>query len=288
MEKSKILNIAAYKFVDLPKARLSSLRSELKQTCVPRKIKGTILLSREGINLFLAGREKSVRDFWRHLLSYDWFSDMTFKASWSDGVPFKRLVVKVKQEIISMGCPEIEPARAGGPHIAAPELKKWLDQKRDFLLLDTRNDYEFALGSFERASQLDIASFREFPEAAGKLPAAVKDRPVVMFCTGGIRCEKAAPLLLQRGFNHVYQLQGGILGYFEEVGGDHFRGECFVFDDRIALDEKLHQTGSILCERCQMPLTTQQQHSPQYKPGQHCPYCLGQNPNAASSPQREM
>ncbi len=199
-------------------------------------IKGSILLSPEGININLSGTLDNIA-LWMNFLKKDpRFNDMTFKESYSDTVPFKRLKVKLKKEIITLRHPEIRPDEKRAPAISAMALKTWLDEKRDITLLDTRNDYEIALGTFEGAVDLQIADFCALPEAVSNIP---KDKPIVMFCTGGVRCEKAGLHLLEKGFSEVYQLEGGILQYFSEAGGAHYQGSCFVFDERVALNPNL-------------------------------------------------
>lgn len=272
--KKSMKNITAYKFVALPEAGLPDQRAELKRVCMAHELKGTILLSPEGINLCLSGAEERIAGFWAHLTGCAAFSDMSYKRSFSEKHSFKRMLVKLKREIITLGVQEIKPAELSRPKIQPAELKQWLDEGRAVTLLDTRNDYEVNIGTFAHARRLDIASFRAFPAAVERLEPDLKARPLVMFCTGGIRCEKASPLLLKKGFNEVYQLDGGILRYLEEMGSAHFDGECFVFDDRVALDGKLQPTGAVLCENCQMPVTTEQQKCSDYKPGISCPYCV--------------
>lgn len=237
-------------------------------------MRGTILLSPEGINLFLAGRPKNIEMFWTSLLAFDDFRDMEYKASYSARMPFKRLRVKVKNEIIPMSTTGVKPDHTQGNYIPPRELKRWLDEGRNIRLLDTRNDYEVSLGRFKGAEHLDIESFRAFPERVNKLPSAIKNRPVLLYCTGGIRCEKAAPLLQQNGFQEVYQLEGGILKYFEESGVAHFVGECFVFDERVGLNSQLQETPTVLCDRCQFPVSFEQQQTASYKPGDSCPHCI--------------
>lgn len=268
-----IINIAAYKFVDLPEEALPELRERLQEECERRELLGTILLSSEGVNLVLAGETGQIDGFKQMLSGMGPFQDLEYKESRSSYLPFKRMWVKIKKEIITMNREEIRPAAFTGPRITAQELKRWLDEGRDFTLLDTRNDYEVRLGSFAQAEDLHIASFRQFPKAVERIPPEARDKPMVMFCTGGIRCEKASPLLLQNGFREVYQLDGGILKYFEAVGDVHFRGECFVFDQRVGLNGKLQETGAVLCEFCSAPLTVAEQQAHHYQPGQPCPYC---------------
>lgn len=279
-----ILNIAAYKFVDLEPRSLTSLREQFLQTCRSLKIKGTILLSQEGINLFLAGQKEDILRFWQFLIEQTPFAGMTYKSSWSKSRPFKRMVVKIKPEVITLARADVRPSAFNAKRISAGELQSWLREKRELILLDTRNDFEVALGTFENARHLNIESFRDFPVALDKLEPQLKSKPVVIFCTGGIRCEKAAPLMETLGFSQVYQLEGGIVKYFEETGGSHFRGECFVFDDRVALDGSLQETGAVLCERCQMPVTQAQQQSDEFKAGKYCPYCKTQNGEPGKRP----
>jgi predicted sulfurtransferase len=177
--------------------------------------------------------------------------------------------VRLKKEIISMGCPEIEPEKQTAPHLEPVDFKQWYDEGKDMIVLDTRNDYEIRLGTFEAAMDLGIDHFRQFPEAIKKLPESFKKKPVVTFCTGGIRCEKAAELMKREGFEQVYQLNGGIINYFEQCGGDHYEGECFVFDKRVALDPALQETQAVQCYKCREPLTIDQLQ----ECGSECPYC---------------
>jgi predicted sulfurtransferase len=232
-----IINIAAYKFVDLE--ALPELKQALKARCEELHLKGTILIGREGINLFVAGVSEAIDSFKKTLCAHAAFSDIIFKESLSDYQPFKRMLVKIKKEIIPFGMPEISPAKNPAPRLSPQELKSWYEQGKEMVILDTRNSFEAKVGTFKQAMHLDIRSFRDFPQAAKKLDQAFKNKPVVTFCTGGIRCEKAAPLLQQMGFKEVYQLDGGILKYFEECGSAFFEGECFVFDQRVALDSDL-------------------------------------------------
>jgi UPF0176 protein len=233
----KTLNIAAYRFVALE--RLPDLRRELQTRCNALELKGTVLIAGEGINLSLAGAAADIEAFLSTLRSDARFAAIEVKRSWSAAQPFKRLLVKIKREIVTMRRPEIDPARTPAPRLAPQELKRWLDAGRDVVLLDTRNQFEVDLGSFENTLSLGLKSFGDFPRATPALGAQLRERTIVTFCTGGIRCEKAAPWLISQGFRDVYQLEGGILNYFEQCGGAHFRGECFVFDERVALDAGL-------------------------------------------------
>lgn len=237
-----ILNIAAYRFVRLD--GLPQLRDRIRAQGKSLGLKGTVLIAGEGINLFLAGAAPQIESLLGALRADARFSAIEVKRSYSTTQPFKRLLVKIKREIVSMHRPEVNPGETPAPRLAPQELKRWLDEGRDLVLLDTRNQFEVELGSFENALALGLKSFSEFPRATSALPEALKDQPIVTFCTGGIRCEKAAPWLISQGFRQVYQLDGGILNYFEQCGGAHFRGECFVFDERVALDPALRETGA--------------------------------------------
>lgn len=231
-----VLNIAAYRFVALD-GDLAELRDRLHARCARESIRGTILLAGEGINLFVAGSAPSIASL-RELLDQDSrLAGMEYKESWSAEVPFRRLKVKIKREIITFAMPGIDPARRPAPALDPETLKAWMDEGREVVLLDTRNTVEFENGTFVGAVHLGNVSFREFAAAAGTLERS--DVPVVTFCTGGIRCEKAAPLLLQLGHERVFQLSGGILNYFCRAGDAHYRGDCFVFDERTALDSAL-------------------------------------------------
>ncbi len=260
-----ILNIAAYRFVALD--QLPELRAAFQARCQGLGLKGTILIAEEGINLFLAGAAAKIEAFLEVLRSDARFTPIELKRSWSAEQPFNRLLVKLKREIVPMHRPEINPSQTSAPRLAPQELRRWLDEGRDVVLLDTRNQFEVEVGTFDRAISLGLKSFSDFPRATPVLTELLQDQPVVTFCTGGIRCEKAAPWLLSQGLREVYQLDGGILNYFEQCGGAHFRGECFVFDQRVALDPALRQTGTVPCQPVPSPA---QERSPDYAAGASC------------------
>jgi RluA family pseudouridine synthase len=257
---------------------LKSLREELAGACRDWGLKGTILLSPEGVNLFVAGAEESVDRLLSRLRVIPGLEGLAPKRSWSEDQPFNRMLVRLKKEIISFGVGTVRPVEYTSPKIAAKELKKWLDEGRPVTLLDTRNDYEVKLGTFRGAVDPEIKTFRAFPEAVRKLPEDWKDRPIVMFCTGGIRCEKAGPFMEQEGFKEIYQLDGGILKYFEECGGDHFEGDCFVFDQRVGVDPALRETSHAVCYACLAPLDEEDQEDPRYVKGKWCPHCHKSEP----------
>lgn len=265
----KIVNVSAYRFVNLAPEETIAMRFDLKEKAVALGLKGTILLSTEGINLFLAAEREPLEHFKRHLESYPVFEGLWYKESLSEEQPFNRLLVRLKKEIISMGRQEVKPLKHTAPHLKPEEFKGWYEREKDMIVLDTRNDYEIRLGTFQQAMDLGLDHFRQFPEAIKKLPESFKKKPVVTFCTGGIRCEKAAELLLQEGFEEVYQLEGGIIHYFERCGGAYYEGECFVFDKRVALDAELRETQAVQCYKCREPLTEDQLQAG----GGECPYC---------------
>lgn len=246
----QIAHIAGYKFTEL--TALDALRASLQTQCEAGALKGTILLSPEGINLNLAGEIPAIADFTSQLNQQDLFADIRFHRTYADQQPYKRLKVKLKDEIITFRQGDaVAPLGERAADVAPAVLKQWLDDNRDITLLDTRNDYEFRFGAFEGAVNLHIDNFGTLPQALQNLDKA---KPLVMYCTGGIRCEKAAIYMENQGFSEVYQLDGGILGYFAEEGGAHYEGECFVFDERVALAPDLKSHGTRQCTRCQGPV----------------------------------
>jgi UPF0176 protein len=241
-----ILNISTYKFI--PLTDTAALRDALETRALSLNLKGTILLAPEGINLFLAGTEPEVSAFMEELKSDARFAELAPKESWSASPPFRKMRVKVKGEIIRMNHPTIQPAQGRAPAVDALTAKRWLDQGHDdsgrpVITLDTRNTYEVDEGTFEGAIDWRLNKFTEFPQALQAHKAELADKTVISFCTGGIRCEKAALYMHEAGLPHVYQLEGGILKYFEETGGAHYSGGCFVFDERRALDAALGTVG---------------------------------------------
>jgi UPF0176 protein len=269
---SPITNIATYRFVAMD--QLKARRIRLIACCEEWKLKGTILLSTEGINLFVAGGAKEIDLLLLELRTIPGLEDLQPKVSLSDRQPFNRMLVRIKKEIIAFGVEGIQPEKKTSRKISALTLKQWLDEGRPVTLLDTRNDYEVKLGTFRGAKVLGIEHFREFPEAVQKLPSEMKKESIVMFCTGGIRCEKAGPYIEREGFLDVFQLEGGILKYFEECGGTHYDGECFVFDQRVGVDPALRETQSTQCYACLAPLTAKDQRDARYVAGKTCPYCF--------------
>jgi UPF0176 protein len=277
MEEEKIVNIAGYRFVDLNDR--DELRQPFRFICEKLNLKGTILLSKNGINFFLAGNKKSIDSYIEFLESDKRFINIPLKISYTDYQPFRRMLVRLKKEIISLGLDEVRPAEFTAPNIKPQEFKNMLDNNEDILILDTRNDYETRVGLFENAIDLNLSTFRDFPEAISDLPEDYKTKQIVMYCTGGIRCEKASVVMMNAGFENVKQLEGGILGYFEETDGSYWNGDCFVFDQRVAVDTELNETEYSMCFACREPLTNKERRSNDYKFDSYCPYCVDKNKN---------
>ncbi len=272
----QIVNIAAYKFVTFDDT--VAQRPRFQALCTDLGLKGTILLSPEGINLFLAGARSSIDQFLAFLRSDPRFADIEVKESLSEKQPFNRMLVRLKREIITMKHPLIKPELGRAPAVEAATLKRWLDQGHDdqgkpVVMLDTRNAFEVDVGTFDNTIDYRIEKFSEFPAIVEREKEALNDKTIVTFCTGGIRCEKAAIHMKNIGYNSVYQLEGGILKYFEEVGGAHYTGDCFVFDHRTALNPQLQETETRQCFACRAVVTPREQLSPLYVEGKSCPHC---------------
>jgi len=270
-----ITNIAGYRFVDLDDRE--ELQAVLRSVCLDLGLKGTVLLAPEGINFFVAGPQTSITAFVSHLDLDERFRAIPLKVSFTDYQPFNRMNVRLKNEIISVGLDHIRPHDFTGEEITPEAFKGMLDRGEFVHVLDTRNAYELRVGTFENAIDLDLRTFRAFPEAVAALPEDMKNEPVVMFCTGGIRCEKASAIMIEAGFTNVKQLKGGVLGYFEAVGGAHWNGDCFVFDQRVAVNPDLLETDVVVCFACREPLSVEEQASPDYVVGTSCPYCIERN-----------
>jgi UPF0176 protein len=239
---NQVLNIAGYKFVAL--AQPQELQQRLQAGARARGLRGTILLAHEGINLFLAGLPANIESFLHDLRADPRLADLAVTQTWSAAQPFRKLLVKVKREIIRMNQPSIRPAQERAPAVDPATAKRWLDQGHDdqgrsLVLLDTRNGFEVDHGSFAGALDWRLRSFSDFPEALAAHRGELEGKTVLSFCTGGIRCEKAALHMRDAGLEHVWQLDGGILKYLQETDGAHFQGACFVFDQREALDSQL-------------------------------------------------
>ena len=276
---ASFINIAAYKFVTFNDT--VERRAEFQAICHDLDLKGTILLTPEGINLFLAGTRNNIDNFLDWLRKDVRFADIEVKESLSNEQPFNRMLVKLKKEIITMRHPLIQPELGRAPSVKAADLKRWLDQGHDdagkpVVMVDTRNAFEVDVGTFENTIDYRIHKFSEFPEVIARHKPELDGKTVVTFCTGGIRCEKAAIHMQNIGYDSVYQLDGGILKYFEEVGGAHYQGDCFVFDRRTALNPELEATPTVQCFACRAVVTPREQISPLYKEGVSCPHCAQQ------------
>lgn len=235
-----LINLAFYRFY--PAGDLGALearKGELKKLCRSLGLKGTILLAREGVNVMISGEGSAIAAFKDVAKELFGVTDRDFKEAADPGNSFHRMLVKIKKEIITIGASEIRPDQKTAPRLAPTELKRWLDEKKPIVLLDTRNKYEIEVGTFENAEDLGLDTSREFAAKMKENLERYQGKTIVTFCTGGIRCEKGSALLLDLGLKDVYQLDGGILRYFEENGSAHFRGQCFVFDWREAVDGRL-------------------------------------------------
>jgi UPF0176 protein len=265
-----------YRFLDLDKP--AAFRERLQSVCEQEQLLGTVLVASEGFNGSLAGEKPAIRAV------FSWIEEALglespVDARWSDAseAPFRRLRVRLKKEIVTLGRPDILPHRQSGTYVSGD---KWNELIADpgVLVIDTRNHYEHEVGTFPNALDPQTDSFREFPAFAEKLAETSKGRPLAMFCTGGIRCEKATALMLELGFDEVYHLQGGILKYLEDMSPESNRwdGECFVFDTRVAVDRDLSEGGYVQCHACRRPLSMEELESPDYKEGVSCPKCIGE------------
>lgn len=265
-----------YRFVDV--ADPAALAADLQAACEELGLLGTILVASEGVNGTVAGTADAAQAVLDRLQSTLGLS-AAIDARWTKAAdaPFRRMRVRTGNEIVSLGRPDIRPQRETGRHVAPRDWNRLLDDPAT-LVIDARNHYEVEVGTFPRAVDPGTDSFREFPEFAETLAAADRERPVAMFCTGGIRCEKASALMLELGFRDVYQLQGGILNYLEQVGEDENRwhGECFVFDSRVAVDRDLADGRYVQCHACRRPLCEDDLGSPAYREGVSCPHCIGE------------
>jgi UPF0176 protein len=265
---------ALYKFVRLPDFR--ELRPRLLECCEQHRIKGTLLLAAEGINGTIAGSRAGIDGVLAWLRADPRLAELEYKESSAAEPPFLRMKVKLRKEIVTMGVPDIDPRFSVG-HYVKPEQWNALLADPEVVLIDTRNHYESAIGTFQHAITPRTASFREFPDYVARSLDPAKHKKIAMFCTGGIRCEKASSYLLSQGFAEVYHLQGGILKYLETVPAAEslWRGECFVFDQRVAVNHALEEGSHEQCHACRHPLSATDRESPQYRPGIACPWCAG-------------
>ncbi len=272
-----IVVAAMYKFVHLPDYR--ELREKLIQVCDKHSLKGTLLLAEEGINGTVAGSREAIDGLLIFLWEDPRFSDLRHKESFVSELPFYRMKVRLKKEIVTMGVPGTDPGQLTGSRV---DYQQWneLISDPDVLVIDTRNEYEYEIGTFKNAISPHTKTFREFPEFVDRAMDVDKHKKVAMFCTGGIRCEKATNYLLKKGFNDVYHLNGGILKYLETIREEGkedenlWQGDCFVFDGRVAVDKNLQQGNYEQCFACRMPLSKEELASDEYEKGISCPHCV--------------
>jgi UPF0176 protein len=264
--------VTFYKFVKLPDYR--EMREPLLNLCNEKQIKGTILLAEEGINATIAGEDMAINGILGYLREDDRFDRLNVKESFSTDIPFKRMKVKLKKEIVTLRQDMANPTKQVGKYVKPDEWNQ-LIQSPDVLVIDTRNDYEVKIGSFQGAINPQTHSFTEFPHYVETHLDPEKHPKVAMFCTGGIRCEKASSLMVAKGFKEVYHLEGGILKYLEETppAESLWEGECFVFDERVALKHGLEVGTYDMCQACGQPISAEDQRSPQYQPNVSCPHC---------------
>ena len=272
MTENRFIVAALYKFVRLPDFR--ELKRPLLERCRELRLKGTLLLAPEGINGTVTGRRESIDGILDYLRSEPRFADLAHKESLAAGAPFHRMKVKLRQEIVSLGLPGVDPEQLRGEYVKPEDWNAEISRP-DTLVLDVRNEYETGIGGFKNAVAPNTGTFREFPDYVEKNLNPEQHSRVAMYCTGGIRCEKASSYLLSRGFREVVQLQGGILNYLEKVDRDHSRweGECFVFDSRVAIDHELAEGEFEQCFACRRPLRQDDMASEKYQPGISCPRC---------------
>jgi len=272
VNKLDVLNIAGYKFE--PLSDIDSLVREFQSVCDDLGLKGSVYLSPNGINFSLAGSEEAIGQYLLFMEQDKRFLNIPLKKTYSETQPFRRMKVRPKKEIISLGRDDINPRELTGDYVTPKELYTMYENNEDVIVLDTRNEYETRVGLFENAIDLQLDTFRDFPKAIEQLPEEYKQKQIVTYCTGGIRCEKASAVMLKAGFTDVKQLEGGVLDYFKETGGKYWNGDCFVFDERVALDTDLNETEYIYCYICREPLSAEEKASPDFKINEYCPYCV--------------
>jgi UPF0176 protein len=247
--KMEIIVSSFYKYVNL-KGDLERLRGNYIKFCKKIGIKGKILIVKEGINGSASGTVEQINEFKKHLLKNKFFNDLTFRENFSNDYAFKRMLVKVRNEIVTSGLKA--DLKDNGEHISPKKLKEMLDKKEDIILLDARNDYESKIGKFKAAITPNIHEFRQFKRLLKDL-AKYKDKKIVMYCTGGVRCEKSSAFLKENGFKNVFQLEGGIINYINQFPDSHFEGRCFVFDNRISIPSGSKNTEISMCDYCHIP-----------------------------------
>ena len=274
---ASFLTTAFYHFIALD--NIKTLKTIIQDYCDHKLIKGTILLAHEGINGTISGEEDEILRFHKFIKNDQKFSDvfknLEYKSSWSNENPFYRMKVRLKKEIVALGIPEVSPTIKVGKYIE-PEDWDNLINDPEITLIDTRNNYEVDIGTFKNAINPRTTSFREFPEYVKKNLNPKKNKKIAMFCTGGIRCEKASSYMIEEGFAEVYHLKGGILKYLEELPKEKslWQGECFVFDQRVAVTAELKEGQYSQCYACRHPLSSEEMKSDNYNEGISCSYCI--------------
>lgn len=273
-EAGNVEILAFYKFTPIQDPR--RLQQQLKKLCLGIGMRGSILLGKEGINATVSGDPSACAKFKRVMAEEERFQDLWYKTSFATSHPFKRMTVKLKKEIVTMGVHHIDPRAATGKYLAPETLAEWLENEKDIVMIDVRNDYEISLGKFKQALDPETKSFREFPAWVNRHRQELKDKTIVTYCTGGIRCEKATAYMQEAGYENVYQIHGGVLNFLEsapEAAQKHWQGQCFVFDDRMALTLDLQPSQDIICPTCINTITSEQQKHPSFVKGKQCPHC---------------
>ena len=270
---SNFLVAALYKFVNLPD--FEKLQKPILEVCEKNGVMGTLLLASEGINGTIAGTETAIRTLLEYLHSMPEFSDLNHKESWAEGMPFLRMKVRLKKEIVTMGVPGTDPQKIVGSYVK-PEDWNDLISDPDVVLVDTRNDYEVEIGTFKGAVDPKTTNFRDFPDWVKRNHNVLNKPKVAMFCTGGIRCEKSTAYMKEQGYEDVYHLEGGILKYLEEVPKEEsmWEGECFVFDNRVSIKHGLEEGTYDQCYGCRWPITEDDKLTDKYIKGVCCPRCF--------------
>ena len=251
------INIAGYRFT--PIQELEKTVALFRGMCADLELMGSIYVATEGVNMGLAGNILSIETFRRRLQQHTPFQTIRFHEMYSSQMPYHKMTVKTKTELVPIEDSSIKVGDFNHQYLPPKALQKWLDEERDFVLLDMRNDFEFQLGTFATAEQLNLRRFRKLQTKADAIKQLPKDKPIVTFCTGGIRCEKAGPYLEKQGFDNIYQLEGGIIEYLRQTKGAHWHGNCFVFDDRVSLTKELSPQHFNLCTDCQIILKDDEQ-----------------------------
>ena len=265
---------ALYKFTRLDD--FEDIQKPLRSFLDSLSVKGTLLLAREGINGTISGSKESLENVLDYLKADERFHGLEYKFSYSKKIPFRRLKVKLKKEIVTMGLTEIDPTHSVGTYVKPKDWNNLINDP-DVVLIDTRNNYEYEIGSFQGAINPNTETFREFPSFTKNTLEKYRNKKIAMFCTGGIRCEKSTAYLKSKGYENVFHLQGGILKYLEEVKEEEslWEGECFVFDDRVAVKHNLEQGQYDQCHACRFPITEEDTKHPHYEKGASCPRCFG-------------